>query len=452
VTPLAGGQNFSSAVKSHRIPADPESMSDEATTQDYKPPMFGARKAARDLHEQLTAATERASTAEASLEALGGLEHAEVMAEVAKARQTLVRLQGEALIAQAGLDTARSRIVATEETEVLQEVGVYNYRHPLTDAVGFQVQLKALQARIKEMAKADGGAVLGATDWTVNGSAAEGRRMVRETGKLMLRAYNAEADNLVRSLKPYKLDSALNRLEKTAGVITKLGKTMSVAINPSYHRLRLDELALTADYLARKDEEKERERAERERLREEAKVQAEMERERKRLEKEQAHYRNALAKLEATGDLEAIERLRLQLEEIDHAIEDVDFRAANVRAGYVYVISNIGSFGEDVVKIGLTRRLDPLDRVRELGDASVPFRYDVHALFFAKDAVTIENELHQRFADQRINLVNARREFFRVTPLQVRTAMEELAGDLLEFTDVPEALEYRQSQSVAAGV
>lgn len=412
-------------------------------------PLFRARRAARELHDRLLAADARATAAEGSLRALGALEQAEIQQRIEESRMELDRLQAEKTAADAELTRVRSQIVQTEEVEVLQEVGVYEYRHPLTDSVGFESQLKNLQSSIKAMAKADGGAVTGAATWTVNGSASEGRRMVRETCKLMLRAYNAEADNLVRSLKPYRLDAAVTRLNKTAEVIGRLGRTMSVEVNPRYHELRMQELELTADYLARKAEEKERERAERERMREEAKVQAEMERERRRLEKERAHYENALAQLTGSDD-EAAARLREQLADVDRAIEDVDYRVANIRAGYVYVISNIGSFGEDVVKIGLTRRLDPRERVRELGDASVPFRYDVHALYFSKDAVTLEQELHERFAEKRINRVNARREFFRVTAEEVKEAMKELAGDLLEFADVPEALEYRQSVSVVS--
>jgi hypothetical protein len=125
----------------------------------------------------------------------------------------------------------------------------------------------------------------------------------------------------------------------------------------------------------------------------------------------------------------------------------LDFRAANVRAGYVYVISNVGSFGERMVKIGMTRRLEPLDRVRELGDASVPFRFDVHALFFADDAVGIENSLHKAFADRRVNLVNMRREFFYATPEEVRRELLVLKGDLTQFEDTPEASEFRQSRT-----
>jgi hypothetical protein len=140
----------------------------------------------------------------------------------------------------------------------------------------------------------------------------------------------------------------------------------------------------------------------------------------------------------------------VKLEEIGRAIEDVDSRAANIRAGHVYVISNIGAFGNEIVKVGMTRRLAPRDRVRELGDASVPFRFDVHALFFSSDAVGIERTLHQRLAEKRVNLVNPRREFFHATPGEVKALLAELAGELLEFDELPEALEYRQSMAQRA--
>jgi hypothetical protein len=131
------------------------------------------------------------------------------------------------------------------------------------------------------------------------------------------------------------------------------------------------------------------------------------------------------------------------------AIEDVDYRVANVRAGYVYVISNVGAFGEGMIKIGLTRRLDPTERVRELGDASVPFRYDTHALVFSDDAVGLEREMHAKLADHRVNWVNKRREFFYATPAEAKTHLLALSGDLLEYNEVPDAVEYRQSINAA---
>ncbi len=300
------------------------------------------------------------------------------------------------------------------------------------------------------MTRKDGGAVRGSTQWTVNGSLPQGRKMVRDFSKLLLRAYNAEADNLVRDLKPYKLEAARERLRKVASTIARLGQTMDIHISGPYHELREYELSLTADYRQKLADEKDLEREEKEKLREEKRAQQEMERERARLEKEREHYLNALEALRAKGDDDAVAAHEAELEKIKRAIEDVDYRAANIRAGYVYVISNIGSFGEGVVKVGLTRRLDPDVRVRELGDASVPFRFDTHAMFFSKDAVGIEASLHQRLASRRVNRINTRREFFYATPDEVKAHLQEAAGELLSFEALPEALEFRQSQNLAA--
>ncbi len=206
-------------------------------------------------------------------------------------------------------------------------------------------------------------------------------------------------------------------------------------------------MELTAGYLETLAKEKEKECTERDRLREERKVQEEMRRERERLEKEGQHYLNALSALESSGDIESAERLHAQLSEAEKAIADVDYRAANVRAGYVYVISNIGAFGPGVVKTGLTRWLEPMGRIRELGDASVPFGFDVHALFFFKDVVGIEAQMHQLLGEHRVNKVNHRREFFRATPAQARDLLQQLTGELLQFQEFPEAIEYHQSQS-----
>lgn len=341
-------------------------------------------------------------------------------------------------------EVAKHGIVATADLALLQEVGVYEYHHPLNDVVAYEAALDRLQDNIKAMAKKEGWAVLAASDWTVNGSVTEGRAMVRDFSKLMLRAFNAEADMLVRSLKPYKLKGALDRLKKVAETIERLGRTMQIRISPAYYQLRVDELELTADYLEKEDERKEAERLERERLREERKVQQEIERERARLEKERQHYVNAIDSLVAKGDSAGAERVREQLAEVDHNIEGVDYRASNIRAGYVYVISNIGSFGEQMIKVGMTRRLDPMDRIRELSDASVPFNFDVHALFFSSDAVGIESAMHERLAHLRVNIVNHRREFFRAAPSEVKVLLSECSGELLAFNEIPEAIEYRQ--------
>jgi hypothetical protein len=339
------------------------------------------------------------------------------------------------------------QLVETRETAILQEAGIYQYRHKLDDAVAYKAKLTGVQARLKDAVRA-GTAVRGTTNWTVNGSTREGAKMVREFSKLMLRAYNNEADHAVASMKPYTLDSSIARLQKARETITRLGGTMHIMITDAYHRMRVEELELTADYLATVAERKDREREERLRLREEALARREYEHEQERLRKELAHYETAVTALRDRGDDHGANQAEIKRIEIQDALDGIIRRAANIRAGHVYVISNIGAFGEDIVKIGMTRRLDPMDRVRELGDASVPFRYDVHAMVFSDDAVGLETHLHHRLADRRLNLVNMRREFFRARPSEVRDIITRLDASIVEWIDEPEALEWRQSQQV----
>ena len=280
------------------------------------------------------------------------------------------------------------------EKFVVQEAGIYHYRHPLTDAVAYEKELAEIEDEIKAMTKGRRRA---------RDDRLDRQRLGRE-GRTMVAIFEADAARIQcrgrqSRARAQAQDLVLQRLKKVAETIERLGKTMQIRISTPYLQLRVRELELTADFLQKQAEEKEAERLERERLREERKVQQEIERERARLEKERQHYANALEALVAKGDEAGAARLRDQLDDVDRAIEDVDYRAANIRAGYVYVISNIGSFGEKMVKVGMTRRLDPMDRIRELSDASVPFNFDIHALFFSKDAVGIETAMHERLAD-----------------------------------------------------
>ena len=326
-------------------------------------------------------------------------------------------------------------------------MGIYQYHHPLENAAEYKDRLSLLMDEIKAMVRS-GDAVLASDQFTFNNSIAQGRKMTREFAKLMLRAYNAEADNCVRTLRAGNVLTAKKRLESSVTAIAKLGTMMEMRINPKFHDLRFKELELSADFAMRKQVEKEEAREERARLREERRAEQELAAERDRLIKERTHYANVLKALGAAKETDGAPASDAadRLQEIDEAIAQNDYRTANIRAGYVYVISNSGSLGTDVVKIGLTRRLEPLDRVRELGDASVPFPFDVHALFFSEDAVSVEADLHRAFSELRVNRVNQRREFFFATPAEVREVLIEQVGDLLEFTEEPEATQYFQSR------
>ncbi|BCJ37131.1 hypothetical protein Athai_46340 [Actinocatenispora thailandica] len=347
------------------------------------------------------------------------------------------------------LAQTQAQIVQTQDVAMLQEAGLYEFRHRLADAVAYKSRLDDLRDEIKTAVRA-GDAVESATGWMVNGSASQGRKMLRETTKLMLRAYNAEADACVRTMRPHRLASCTDRLGKARDTIARLGSTMNIHITEHYHGLRVTELELTADYLAKVEEEKERVRAEREAAREEAALRREIERERAKLAKEDAHWANVQERMRAAGDTLGLSEAETRRTEIAQALQDVEARAANVRTGWVYVISNIGAFGQHMVKIGMTRRLDPTERVRELGDASVPFKFDTHALIFSSDAVSLETRLHQELAHRRVNQVNLRREFFYATPTEVRDLLQRIDGQhLLDFTEDCEASEWRASQHPA---
>jgi len=369
-------------------------------------------------------------------------EEKSAVAESSDARIALLESEVRALRQQLDAVGAEETVELNDE-RVLQSVGIYRYHHPLEDAERYSERLKDLSARIATAVKS-GQAIKTSEMFTYDGSLAKGRKMSNDLGKLMLRAYNAEADNSLRALRAGNVVTAKKRLEASRIAIAKLGQMMEMHIADGFHSLRVEEIELTADFLMKKQEEREAAREEKARLREERKVEAELAAERERLDKERSHIVSVLERLGANSETDPI--LLKRLEDLDEAIAQNDYRAANIRAGYVYVISNRGAFGENVVKIGLTRRLEPIERVNELGGASVPFRFDVHALFFSEDAVGLESELHKHFSDRRLNCVNTRKEFFFAKPIDVREVLKEKVGSLLEFTEKVESTEYLQSR------
>jgi len=388
------------------------------------------------------------SEARRTLESLGAGDLLEIQSRVRAAESRVEELRALAASEQARIGELQAQVVVLDDAVLLQEVGIYRFQHPLETSVKYKVELAELDAKIKDMIRQDN-AVHCPINWTVNNSAAQGRKLVKEMSRLLLAAYNAEVENVIRTLRPHRRDAAIERVGKLRERIARNAQAMSITITPEFHQLRIEEITTTADYLQKVEDEKEEMRAERERLREAQKAQREFEAEQARLEREADKYRSALAKIEASGGTEDIETLRKNIEEIERAIAGLLDRAANIRAGYVYVISNVGSFGEDVVKIGLTRRLDPEERIRELSDASVPFNFDKHAIIFSKDAVGLETRLHAHFGDRRMNMVNLRREFFRATPQQVLAAIESFGDEVLtEFQEIADAAEWRQTQGI----
>lgn len=349
----------------------------------------------------------------------------------------------------------RNQIITFDDAILMQEFGLYEPRYDFANSSQYKDRLKHVRDQQKQMIRSKT-AYTGNMDWRVNNSKAQGRKMVADVQKLLMRSFNDEADDTIRKVKHSNFDASKERIYKSVNSINNLGRTWDIRITLEYVNLKIDELHLAYEFAVAKEREREELRELKEREREEAKLRKEIEEQRKKLNKERAQYERALADLEkqlaGCGDdeREALEAKKAELTaniaEVDKGIEDVDYREANQRAGYVYVISNIGSFGENVYKIGMTRRLDPMERVYELSDASVPFNFDVHAMIFTDDAPGLEAALHNYFADRKVNLVNPRREFFRCTLDEIMQAVRMNFDKTVEFEEVPEAEQFRTSE------
>ena len=191
---------------------------------------------------------------------------------------------------------------------------------------------------------------------------------------------------------------------------------------------------------------------------EEEKVRRGIEREKQKIEKEERQFKGEIDKLirymQKANDVEKqlyidkIQELEEKLSLLEKDKENVLEREANTRAGFVYIISNIGSFGEDIYKIGMTRRIEPMDRIKELSSASVPFEFDVHAMIFSEDAPSLENALHKAFENKAVNRVNPRKEFFHVTLSEIENVVKENYNATVEFTQIALAEQYNETQRI----
>jgi hypothetical protein len=246
------------------------------------------------------------------------------------------------------------------------------------------------------------------------------------------------------------------RITRSFEQINRMGEVNQVRISREYYELKLQELYLTHEYQLQKEEDKEEQRRIKEQMKEEAKVEREIEKACLDAEREESIKRTALEQARAqlieqegrqTDRLAAlVNKLETELQEALDRKAKAIARAQLTKSGHVYVLSNIGSFGEGVYKIGMTRRLEPLERVKELGSASVPFLFDVHAMIYSENAPELEARLHRAFSERRVNFVNMRKEFFKVSLQEIQDAVAENFGTVTFMVD-HDAYEYRQSMA-----
>lgn len=386
-------------------------------------------------------------------------ERTRLLQEVDTIQQGIARQQewwnGELHKLKQQVEMRQKEIVILDDEILLQSYGLYQPKYDLINTEAYKAKLDQIRQQQTAMVKA-GTAATSPANMSLNNDRKEGERMIKDYTKLILRAFNNESDTAIGSVKFSNVEAIGKRLRKAYETLNNLGSRLGIAITFDYLTLKLEELHLCYEYQIKKQEEKEEQRRIREQLREEARVQREIEEAKSKVEKELNHFNRALSTISAQLQRATDEAQRALLEQekasieqhlVDsqHALEDVLNRERNTRAGYVYIISNIGSFGENVYKIGLTRRLEPQERIDELGDASVPFRFDVHALIFSEDAPALENALHHAFADRRVNMINARREFFRVSLAEIEDVVRKNFAKPVELIHLAEAAEFRQS-------
>ena len=350
----------------------------------------------------------------------------------------------------------RREVGVLEESLEDLSYGIYKPHYEYDTAERFRQELDRLRDAKKQMVRNEQ-ATQFSVGWSVNGSPAEGAKMQKQFAKLMLRAFNGESDAALANVRWNNITRMEERIRKNFEAVNKAGLIVNVAVTPAYMELAIQELRLQFEYEQRKQAEAEEQRRIKEQMREEERAQRELQRAEEEAALDESRFEKALIKAHAEVsrakgaellDLsQKIQELQQKLVEAQATRQRATAMAQLTRRGYVYIISNVGSFGENVYKIGMTRREDPLDRVKELGDASVPFEFDVHAMVYTEDAPALERALHVFFDHRRINLVNPRKEFFEVGVHEIQSYLTE-RGLQIEITKLAEAREYRQTLSM----
>jgi hypothetical protein len=323
------------------------------------------------------------------------------------------------------------------------------------DPEAFRETVKALRAAQKAMVKA-GAAIRVHKAWKVNNSAKEGEKFAKNISRLALQAFNGECDALIGKVNTSNWERAIERINNSQVQLNKIIAIYHLELMDDYVRLRVNELRATYELERRRAEIKAQEAEARAQMREEAKREQEVKREIQRLAAETAREERALEaarqELEASHG-QARDALLARIEEMQREIDERNDRARTIsmaeqtRTGHVYIVSNVGAFGQNVFKVGMTRRLDPLERIKELSDASVPFPFDVHAMIRANDAPALEAELHRALEVQRVNRVNMRKEFFRVDFGELVKLVNASHGEF-EYVRTAVAEEFRQTLAV----
>ncbi|WP_342540405.1 DUF4041 domain-containing protein [Heyndrickxia sp. FSL K6-6286] len=341
----------------------------------------------------------------------------------------------------------KRELIKLEDESLYQSFGFYDKQFDFDSSEEYSKSIELVRQKQKDLVRQKI-ATKHHSDWTLNGSSRKGSAQNNQNIKIAIRSFNHECDYIISKVKFNNVEIAEKKIRTEFYKINKLNRYNLIEISEEYLNLKVEELFLVYEYIEKKQEEKEEQRRIKELLREERRAQKELEEELKKIRKEEQHLLNVISQLSSQISEQEMFKYKNRLSEIREQIEQVDYRVKNTKAGYVYVISNIGCFGENVYKIGMTRRLDPLDRVRELGGASVPFHFDIHAVIFSEDAPALEASLHRAFHHRRVNRINQRKEFFKVDLADIKKVVYQSHNKPVKFKIIAEAKEFRETKEL----
>lgn len=354
------------------------------------------------------------------------------------------------------LQVLKAEVVELDDVVLFQEYGLYQPVYEFSKSSDYKVALEINREKQKLLIK-NKTAVSYIDTWVLDGSKVKGRKMNNDNIKQIIRTFNTECEMIIDKVTFSNVESMKQRIYKSFNSLNKMNESNVISLKSIFLDLKIEELQLSYEYQVKKKQEKEEQKRQREELREQAKLEKELAELRKNAEKDLKHYEKALNDIDMklkTKNLEEEERDALtkrqqemieQKKLVEENLSVIDYRQSNQKAGYVYIISNIGAFGEDVYKIGMTRRLEPQERIDELGGASVPFKFDVHAMIFTDDAPKLENALHKAFSNKKVNMVNSRKEFFNVTLSEIEEVVRNNFDKTVEFNYLATAEQYRES-------
>lgn len=345
-----------------------------------------------------------------------------------------------------------------EDEHEINSFGLYEPKYNFETAQKYKEMVHNIRNKQKEMIRNKEAAYC-TVNWPIDGSSAKGRKATEKHLKLALHAFNVECDNLILKATYRNVSSTNNKIVRLHKRIEDFLEPKQAHINIGYLQLKVDELIIVHEFNEKTRRENEEQNAIKAKMREEERARKEYEAAQKTAEEEKTRYEEALAgarsELINSKDSSSV-KLYSKIKELEAKLKDAEIKneravsmAQQTSRGFVSIVSNIGSFGEDVYKIGLTRRLEPLDRIKELGNASVPFAFDVHAMIFSEDAPSLETTLHRQFDSKRINKANKRKEFFKVGLDEIESFCSR--NDInIQLTKMADAREYYETLTIEA--